>query len=204
MLGRILFLLTVGAIASPAADEWDNLKQVTHRRSYGFALRDGTCVTGRIVAVTADSVKIKQPNPATLKRPDVVRVSDGTHVYDVVYSGRSSWSDVLRGLPSTREYLRVVTKDGTRYEGDPAQFSESGLTLSKKGRSEKIQKTDVARVYYVRLKPLSDSAQYSAQEHFILDAQLWPYYWNIGVHMPVLIYDSPAPEDNSKIVCSGR
>jgi hypothetical protein len=202
MLGRIVYLLAAGSIALPAATEWDNLKQVTHRRSYGFALRDGTCVTGKIVSVAADSVKINLPSPATLERSDVVRVSDGNHVYDVVYSGRSSWSDVVGIPPNARSYLRVVTKDDNQHEGAAAQVGDSEITLDKKGKPEKIQKGDVARVYYVRLKPLSDSARYSDEEHFPLNPELWPYYWNIGVHMPVLLYDSSAPEDNSKIVCS--
>jgi hypothetical protein len=202
MLGRIVFLLIAGAIALPAADEWDNLKQVTHRRSYGFVLRDGTCVTGKIVAVAADAVKINQTTPATLKRSDVVRVSDGEHVYDVVYSGRSSWSDAAGIPPNAKSYLRVVTKDGSQHEGAAARVGDSDITLDKKGKPDNIEKSDVARVFYVRLKPMSDSARFSDQETFPLNPELWPYYWNIGVHMPVLLYDALAPEDNSKIVCS--
>jgi hypothetical protein len=204
MLARVVFLLAAGATASPAANEWDNLKQVTHRRSYGFALRDGTCVTGKIVSVAVESVKINQPSAATLERSDLVRVSDGEHVYDVVYSARSSWSDVAGIPPNARSYLRVLTKDGSQHEGAAAQVGDSGITLDKKGKPEKIQKSDVARIYYVRLKPMSDSARFSDQETFPLNPELWPYYWNIGVHMPVLLYDSSVPEDNSKIVCSER
>jgi hypothetical protein len=143
-----------------------------------------------------------QPDDSEAAGFDVVRVSDGEHVYDVVYSGRSSWSDVAAIPPNARSYLRVIRKDGSQHEGAAAQVGDSEITLDKKGKPEKIQKGDVARVYFVRLKPLSDSARYSDEEHFPLNPELWPYYWNVGVHMPVLLYDSSAPEDNSKIVCS--
>jgi hypothetical protein len=202
MRGRIVFLLAAGAIAGLAANEWDNLKRVTHGRSYGFALRDGTCVTGKIASVGEDSVKIKPPSAATLKRPDVVRVTDGGHVYNVVYSSESSWSDVAGIPPRTTSYLRVVTKDGKQHEGSAGQVGDSEITLDRKGKIVKISKSDVARVYYVRQKPLSDSAAFHDEEHFLLDPELWPYYWNIGVHMPVLLYDSAEPENNSKIACS--
>lgn len=205
MAGRIvrasLFLLGAGAIAGFADDAWNNLKQVTHRRSYVFALRDGTCPTGKIVAVTVDSVKIDQPDPATLKRVAVVRVSDGAHAYNAVYSSRSSWSDVAAIPSSEKTFLRVVTKAGKQYEGSADPVGESGMTLVKGGKTVNILKNDVAQVYYVRLKPLSDSARYSDEESFPLNPELWPYYWNIGVHMAVLLYDSSVPEDNSMIVC---
>lgn len=211
MAGRIvsasLLLLAAGAIAGAIAgcgdEEWANLKQVTHRRSYGFALRDGTCATGRIVSMTADSVKINEPDPATLKRLEIVRVSDGDHAYNVVYSGRSSWSDVAAIPASEKAFLRVVTKAGKQYEGSGDQVGEAGMMLVKAGKTVNILKNDVAQVYYVRLKPLSDSARYSDEEHFPLNPELWPYYWNIGVHMAVLVYDSSVPEDNSKVVCQG-
>jgi hypothetical protein len=72
--------------------------------------------------VTQDSVRIEQPNPTVLKRADVVRVSDGDHVYNVVYSGRSFSSDVTGVPPSAISYIRVVMTDGEHYEGSAAQL----------------------------------------------------------------------------------
>lgn len=174
---------------------------MTHRRTYIFELRGGGCVTGKIVSVAPDSVKIEKPDPSTLLRADVARVSIGEHPYDVVYSSRSSWLDIAAIAPRANTYFRVVTKDGKQHAGT-VKADQSGITLSTNNKSETIRKPDVARVYYVRLKPLSDSARYSDEERFPLNPELWPYYLNIGVQMRVLLYDSSALEDDSKTVCS--
>ena len=201
MCGRAILIFAAGAVVASAASDWDVLKVVTHRTTYGFVLRDGTCTTGRIGSVTADSIKISEPKPLTLKRSDVLRVSDGQHAYDVVYTARSSWSDVAAVPPKETEYLRVLTTDGKRYEGEAAHVTDAGIALNKRGKMFMIEKSDIARVYYVRLKPLSDSARYSDEEHFPLNPELWPYFMNIGVHMDVLLYDASLPEDNSTVAC---
>jgi len=44
---------------------------------------------------------------------------------------------------------------------------------------------------------MSDGLVYSAQEFAVIDPRLWLYWLNIGVKIPVLIYDASAPDDNT-------
>src|SRR5205807_1547074 len=93
-----------GATEPTKHDSWDNLNRVTHRRTYTFVDRERNCVGGEIVAVTDRDVTLKRldwqagkrPKSVTLtiERPNVLRIEDGAKVIDVVYSGKSSWSEL--------------------------------------------------------------------------------------------------------------
>src|SRR5438876_9159951 len=91
--GQLILTLQVAGAKEPTKhDSWDNLDHVTHRRTYTFVDRAGTCVGGEIVAVTDQNVTLKRldwqagkrPKSVTLtiERPNVLRIEDGGDVID--------------------------------------------------------------------------------------------------------------------------
>jgi hypothetical protein len=97
--------------------------------------------------------------------------------------------------------VKVVKKDGQTYEGRLFQISDTQLELDRTGGKLEIAKRDVARVYHLRPKPLTDTEKYSAQEDFRIDPRLWPYYLHLVPRLPVRLYDSSLPEDNTPVRC---
>ncbi len=190
--------LALAASGAQPDGAWGNLSSVTWRRSYTVLLRDGKRTYGRIVSVSADSVTLRPPDSKAQtviqKRSDVLRISDGNQPSDLIYSGRSSWADIQAIPPLHAEHLLAVTKSGQRFAGKAGAISDAAITLD--GRT--IPKADVSQIYYVRVKPASDSAEYAAQEAFALDPEIWPYLLGIP-KMLVLLYDSSALEENTPI-----
>ena len=219
--------LTVSFCASAAgADEsWNNLKHVTPERYYTVVDRKSNCITGHIVKADDHEFTLKLPNQtsATVDRANVLRVSvsqaapnfpprvqaDVGRVYDVIYNDKSSWSD-LKGVAGQEKFgvpgqeVKVVKTDGTTYEGRLSTVSETQLELDRTGGKLEIAKGDVAQVYNLRPKPLTDSEKYSAQEDFWVDPRLWPYYLHLVPRLPVRLYDSSLPEDNGPVRCENN
>ncbi len=164
---------------------------------------------------------------ARFPRADVFRVSTEWHLY---YSSRSSWADVssLRGEgkkivtrtgevfvskppfnysagETIRERLKIVTKTGKTYEVKPPfNVSDDGIWLSASGESTKIPKDEIAQVYDVVPKPLTDGDEYAADElgpMLIFDPDLYVYGLHLEHYVPVLLYDASKPEDNSPAQC---
>jgi len=212
---------------------WRALSRITHRRDYTIETRDRKCVWGTVTRITSDSLtaKVQGPNfftgTVTFPRANVFRVTNGWHVY---YSGRSSWADVssLRGegkkivtrtgkvfvsKPSfnfsagdtIRERLKIVTKTGRTYElKPPFNVSDDGILLSVSEESTKIPKNEIAQVYDVVPKPLTDGGEYAADElgpMLIFDPDLYVYGLHLEQYVPVLLYDAGKPEDNSPGQC---
>ena len=216
--------LTVSFCASAAGadDSWNNLKHVTPERYYTVVDRKSNCITGHIVKADDHGFTLKLPNQtsATVDRANVLRVSvsqaapnfpprvqaDVGRVYDVIYNDKSSWSD-LKGVAGQEKFgvpgqeVKVVKTDGTTYEGRLSTVSETQLELDRTGGKLEIAKRDVARVYHLRPKPLTDTEKYSAQEDFWIDPRLWPYYLHLVPRLPVRLYDSSLPEDNTPVRC---
>jgi len=132
--------------------------------------------------------------------------ADVGRVYDVIYNDKSSWSD-LKGVAGLEKFgvsgqeVKVVKRDGKTYEGRLSTISETQLELDRTDGKLEIAKGDVAQVYYFRPKPLTDSEKYSAQEDFWIDPRLWPYYFHLVPRLPVHLYDSSLPEDNTPVRC---
>lgn len=217
VVGCLLLGLGSALAAATARDKWSNLKLIRHDNTYTFAMRGGACVSGQIAAVTGDTVDVEVLNVSTLgakgarssmvriKRQDLICVKDGTSPNDIVYSGRSSWSDVLgiRGI-FAGEYLLLVTKTGKEKKGKLLAGSLRELRLKRWGKSTEIAKSDVSMVYYVRTRPPSESVVWSEQEMFLFDPRLWPYMLGVAPKMKVLLYDASQPEDDRPILCSKR
>ena len=228
---RILFdlfltacYLVVSFCASLAAadDSWQNLKHVTQERYYTVVDRRSNCITGHIVKANDHEFTLKLPNrtSATFDRANVLRVSvsqaapylpprveaDVGRVYDVIYNDKSSWSD-LKGVAghenigASGQEVKVVKTDGKTYEGRLSRISETQLELDRTSGKLEIAKADVAEVYHLRPKPLTDSEKYSAQEDFWIDPRLWPYYLHLVPRLPVRLYDSSLQEDNTAVRC---
>lgn len=177
-------IVSLYASAATADDSWQNLKHVTHYRYYTVVDRKSNCVTGHIVKANDHEFTLKLPNQtsATFDRAHVLRVSvsqaapylpprvqaDVGRVYDVIYSDKSSWSD-LGGVAGKAKFgvsgqeVKVVKTDGKTYEGRLSTISETQLELDRTAGRLEIAKGDLAQVYYLRPKPLTDSEKYSAQ-----------------------------------------
>lgn len=228
---RILFDLSLTACylivsfcasAAAADDSWQNLKHVTHERYYTAVDRKSNCTTGHIVKANDHEFTLKLANrtSATFDRANVLRVSvsqaapyfpprvqaDVGRVYDVIYNDKSSWND-LKGvagqekISASGQEVKVVKTDGKTYEGRLSKISETQLELDRTGGKLEIAKADVAEVYHLRPKPLTDSEKYNAQEDFWIDPRLWPYLLHLVPRLPVRLYDSSLPEDNTPVRC---
>jgi hypothetical protein len=225
LLTACYLIVSFCASAAAADDSWQNLKHVTHERYYTVVDRKSNCITGHIVKANDHEFTLKLPNgtSATFDRANVLRVSvsqaapylphrlqaDVGRVYDVIYNDKSSWSD-LKGVAgqekigASGQEVKVVKTDGKTYEGRLSTISETQLELDRTGGKLELAKGDVAQVYHLRPKPLTDSEKYSAQEDFWIDPRLWPYYLHLVPRLAVRLYDSSLPEDNTPVRCSRR
>jgi hypothetical protein len=204
------------ASTAAADDSWQNLKHITHERYYTVVDRKSNCITGHIVKTNDHELTLKLSNRtyATFDRANVLRVSvsqaapyfpprvqaDVGRVYDVIYNDKSSWSD-LESLAGHE--VKVVKTGGETYEGQ-LLTSETQLELDRTGGTLEFAKQDIVQVYHLRPKPLTDSEKYSAQEDFWIDPRLWPYYLKLVPRLPVRLYDSSLPDDNTPVRCENE
>jgi len=204
-------ILAVQGFSATSPDPWEALRHVTWRTTYIILDVRGNCISGRIKSLTNESVTVKyfewshglpQPRTITLERSDVLRISDGQKPIDVVYSGRSSWADV-RALHAIHpgEAVLLITKDGTRHKGRFSEVPDSEVKLKQGAKTVQIAKSDVSQVYYIRGKPLTERALYSAQELAFFDPALWPYLLHVPPKVSVRVYDAAMPEDNGPCEC---
>lgn len=181
---------------------WKKLGNLERSNPYTFVLRDGTCQTGKIRGV--EETRIILESGAEVQKPNVLWVGEGMSPHEVLYSGRSSWSDVRHVEPGRLEALNVRLKSGKSMQGPVVTASESQITIKHYGRSVRIAKDEVAEVEYVRFKPVSEAHRYFAQEAAglqLLDPKAWQYLLRIDALLPVRLYDASMPEDNSPLKC---
>ena len=216
VLSNAMLFGQAGPTQPEQEDGWENLRHVTHSRTYTVMDRGGHCVLGEIAAVTDQSLTLKRWDGMTGKRPtystsviprpEVLRLTDGPDVaIGMVFSGRSSWADVrnLRGIRSDEAVL-VQTKNGKQQEGKITQISDGELKFERGGKTNEIAKGDISKVYYIREKPIDAYTQYVAQEMGVVsiaDPAAWPYLLRIPPKVDVLVYDSSMPEDDTPIGC---
>jgi hypothetical protein len=202
------------ASTAAADDSWQTLKHVTHERYYTVVDRKSNCTTGHIVKTNDHELTLKLPDRtyATFDRTNVLRVSvsqaapnfpprvqaDVGRVYDAIYNDKSSWGD-LKSVAG--QEVKVVKTDGEAYEGKLLIVFETQLELDRTGGTLELAKQDIAQVYHLRPKPLTDDEKYSAQEDFWMDPRLWPYYLKLVPRLPVRLYDSSLVEDETPVAC---
>jgi hypothetical protein len=215
-LSRYLFygaVFVAMAFQSDAANDdeaWDNLKHITHKTSLTFVFRDGACTRAEIVSIAATALVIrtrdsKPPYAAhesTVRRADLIRITDGgTQAHGLLLSTQSSWRDVSGADPKgPAEHLLIECKGGKRYTPKHITISTGSITIDVGGRRTTLLKSEVERIYYVRVKPLSDADEYLATEGgFWLSPQLW---FAPLQTMKVLLYDASIETNDAPVACT--
>lgn len=213
----IVLLTLVGPFSAlgQSKDGWKNLMKVRHDRVYTVLTRNGSCISGSIAEANDAILKIEtvltngrgiplgKVALTTIKLPNVLRVSDNSDVlpHDAVYSGRSSWVDVREAHPYAKaEWLKIVLNDGHERRCKRSDVLDDRITCD----ASAIPKSEISRVYYVRLKPASGNQLYLSHEGMAwLDARTWFNYALYG-RIEVLLYESRDQEDDALLSCKSR
>jgi hypothetical protein len=200
--------LTLAATSSATGkdDAWDSLHHVTRNRWYWLSNRELKCYQGRIADVSDDSITLKRLDltTVTVERRDVLRLSSNVEARGTVFSGRSSWLDVTEIPANTKAHTRILMKNGEKHEGKKISFTDSQITLLERGKLVDIAKNEISKVYFDRLRPLTEEDQYALDElaYFVVfDPKFWAVEMNAGPKISVLLYDASATEDDAPIRC---
>jgi len=197
---------------SKKADQWGNLQQITRRRTYMYIDRRLHCGAARIAAVSDQAVTLKRADQTkiTIERQDLLRFGElGLSATGIIYSGRSSWSDVKNQRhdpknPQRRARMRVLTLEGTSHEGQLIEVDDTHLALLDGDNTTRFNRSDISKVYHLRLKPYSERAEYVAEEApliWVLDPEVLWYALDF-TRIPVLLYDASLPDDGTVFGCS--
>lgn len=213
----VLATLTVPTFPQPKTprkeDPWLLLNKITHKRTYRIETVDDRCFAGTITSVGPNRLAAKvvphdpnDPVMRTFERSDVVHVGVGwTTRKQLYYSGRSSWADVGIVRIGSRECLRINMKSGERYDVKPPYtVSDNSIAATLSGKRLSIPKQDIARVYGVFEKPVTDILEYDLDElgpFIVFDPYFYEYTFHLERYIPVLLYDVEKPEDNSPTAC---
>jgi hypothetical protein len=197
------------AKSTDQADPWSVLSGITHKRSYTIETRDHRCFRGKITRVTTDHLALldssHSPDAVIFLRADVWRVVSGRVMY---YSGRSSWSDVSSLRVRGRGRLKIVTRIGKTYNVKPPYtVSDEGITLNASGKSANIPKSEIAQVYDIVVRPLTDFGDYSLGElgpMVVFDPDWYVRSLHLEQHVEVLLYNATEPEDDSPVQCAPK
>lgn len=116
-------------------------------------------------------------------------------VKDLLYNGRSSWSDVGEIAPIWRERVSVTTKQGKELRGKLSAFTSLSFRIGRR----RMLKADIQIVDYLRYKPLTGKQEYLVHEQAsLLDVRLWFHRWLVPM-IRVRVFDAAATEDNKPI-----
>lgn len=206
-LTGILALLPAKIWSSSTDDQWEAVTKIDRGASLTFVDRARNCLGGKIKHADNRTITVMRRDApdTTLERTSVLRISAGGWAGGVVFSGRSSWSDVLWIVG--RHFhpdIGIALKSGEEYKGKLISASETGLIVEVSKRKRSIDKRDISIVNYIRPKPLSDSAEYADDELAwmkVFDPQLWPHLLHLRSSISVRLYDASLSQDDSSIVC---
>jgi hypothetical protein len=162
--------------------------------------------------ITVNTGKSKE----TLQRSSLLYVQRG-HYADpyaplaVMYSGRSSWADILVFMPLLTKYpslklrMTVMTASRKLIKGNLNQITENEIVLRDEfGKETQVPRTEVSRVDYIQSKPLSDKQEFDWEELAVLrifDPVLYPRLFHAGDTMIVRLYDRASKQDDSPLAC---
>jgi hypothetical protein len=212
------------AVCATGDDAWHRLRLLKHDVDLVFIERDGACINGRIKAVEDNRVLISEGrSEAAIDRASLIRVRLGFGGRPVlsnnpnmplftVYSGRSSWADLVAFAPFQSKdhpgfalHLSVTGKDGKLHRGNLSSITEDDITLADPfGALAVFPKAEVSYVDYVREKPLNDTEEFHWEELAMLrifDVNLYPRLFHSGDTMSVRLFDSSIPVDDSPVQC---
>lgn len=212
---------SISAHCADRRDPWESVRQLPHRASLMFLEQDRTCYFGQIQAATDKSVVVRtDKSDITIARANLLRIQRGrpsapsVNLFlplSVVYSGRSSWADILWFMPliskwpSVEVRMSVATTDGKLRKGDLKEVTETEIVLRDPfGKETQISRTKVSRIAYIQTKPLSDQQEFNWEElamFRIFDPVLYSRMFHAGDTIPVRLYDLILPEDNSPVQC---
>ena len=220
----LLSLVLAVTICLGESDPWGSLRQLKRGLGFVFIERDQTCRYGELKEVTDTNVSIKTTQGSVaIPRLDLVRVRSGFGGRSVannnpnlplftLYSGRSSWADLLAfapfestGHPYSTINFTVKTKDGRLHRGFLSKVTADEITLTDRlGGTSAFPKSQIDQVDYVREKPISDTQEFYWEElgmGIIFDPELYPRLFHLGDTMPVTLYRSTLAEENSAVMC---
>jgi hypothetical protein len=212
------------ALCGDGNDPWQSLKQMRRGVGFVFVRRDMTCQYGQLKEVTDTSVAIKTDKAnVVIDRSTLLRVRRGFRGVSVensnpnmplftLYSGRSSWGDLLafapfqsKDHPGSAVHFSLKTTDGRLHQGTLSQVTAGENTLADKfGKPLTLSKGQIVQVDYITEKPLSDTEEFHWSELAalrIFDPPLYPRLFHIGDTMSVTLYQSTITEDNSTVAC---
>lgn len=201
------------AKSSKEEDPWLLLNKITHKRTYTIETRDGQCVWGTIKTVTPDRLTAKVNSlygtsdavMRTFIRNDVLHIGGSVYQVRLYYSGRSSWSDSAAFHAFGREGLKIVAESGETYDVKPPYIvSDDGIATTALGKHVNFPKKDIARIYAVVTKPVTDRQGYLLEElgpMIIFDPYFYEYKFHLEQYISVLLYDASQPEDDSTGPC---
>ena len=214
-------ILVISAYCAEAKDPWQSVRQLPHHASFMFLERDQTCYDGQISSTTDQHVIIHtDKSDLSIAKADLLRIQRGPcrvsstyqvtyQVPSVVYSGRSSWVDIIGFMPYlSLKYHRevsilVATLDGKVLKGNLKEATDTEIVvIDSLNKETQIAKTQVSWVDYLQTKPLSDTQEYCWDELAalqIFDPVLYPRMFHLGDKMAVRLYDRTLPEDDSPI-----
>lgn len=169
--------------------------------------RDGVCVDGPIARIEPKAIEIKQANgaPVRIERSDLLQVSQGNAL---VFSARSSWSDVETVHLQPRESFILKLRNARTIQGRPFRITPDSIVF-KIGpwMKKRYGKDQIVTVDYLRMKPDSAAFDYFAQE---APAMLffYPDFYDrlagLEGKVPVRLYDALQPENDKPPQCARR
>jgi hypothetical protein len=207
LIKHLLPSLTIGlltGIGSAQSQPAKNLNIVGHGTSLLFVTRGNVCETGQIVRIDQTSVEIRnlQKQSMRLKLSDLVMIGENLDSHNLVYSGESSWDDVLNSRPAPhKETLLIETKAGKSYRVDPMKVTDQQIEFKGLHDNEVLTKSEIATVDYLRMAPISDDTEYLIQETVLIAPSVWWAYLGLGRRINVRLYDASLPERETKRVC---
>ena len=183
----------------------NTLERLRNSSSFDFVRRDGVCVRGVVSKTDAAGITVTSSKKAeiSLRKDDLLQVSQGNAL---LYSARSSWSDVAvsAGHVYPHEAFVLKLQNGKTVKGKPRQVNPDGITLKHAFSTTLYRKAEVVSVDYLRDKPPTQVFTSTLEESPLL-LLLYPefYYRAAGLEgkVKVRLYDATKPEDNSPVAC---
>ncbi len=195
------FCLLIASTCAGAQSPADPLQKTGESSTLTFVMKDGACVRGTVVKADSASVRVQplKQKALDLRRDELLQVSQGNAL---VFSARSSWSDVLSAHLYPREALVVVTKSGKTIKGTVVNAGSAGISIRHGLTTSNLPKLEVSTVDYLRWKPASDGFNLALEEApwaLIFYPEFYGRAAGVEGRVTVRLYDSSQPEDDSKL-----